>query len=104
MAKWCANSTNKVDQEDYSKFMKTKPKYTREDLLKQVPLEYHAIIKVFMKFNANIVAKHRAKWDYEIHLAEGQKTLFIRNYKLLSDQKTSTMKKFIDKHLGKGFI
>ena len=61
MAKWCANSTSKVAQKDYSKFMKTKPEYTKEDLLKQIPSEYHSIIKVFMKSNANIVAEHQAK-------------------------------------------
>ena len=34
VAKWCVNTTGKVAEEDYSKFMKTKPEYTREDLLK----------------------------------------------------------------------
>ena len=61
VAKWCVNTTGKVAEEDYSKFMKTKPEYTREDLLKQVPPEYHSIIKVFIKSNANIVAEHQAK-------------------------------------------
>ena len=58
VAKWCANSTSKVAQEDYSKFMNTKPEYTKENLLKQVPLEYHSIKEVFMKSNADKVAKH----------------------------------------------
>ena len=52
VAKWCVNTTGKVTEEDYSKFMKTKPEYTREDLLERVPSEYHLIIKVFMKSNA----------------------------------------------------
>ena len=104
VAKWCVNTTGKVAQEDYSKFMNSKPKYTKEDLLKRVPSKYHLIINVFMKSNAHIVAKHRADWDHEIHLEEGQKTPFVRNYKPLSDQETSAMKKYIDKHLGKSFI
>ena len=58
VARWCVNTTGKVAQKDYSKFMKPKPEYTREDLLKQVPLEYYFIIGVFIKSNANIVAKH----------------------------------------------
>ena len=103
VAKWCVNTT-KVAEEDYGKFIKDKPEYTKEDLLKRVPSEYHSIIDVFMKSNANIVAKHRADWDHEIHLEESQKVFFVRNYKSLSDQETAARKKYIDKHLGKGFI
>ena len=84
--------------------MKTKPEYTREDLLKQVPSEYHSIIEVFMKSNADKVAEHRDQWDHKIHLKEGQKASFVRNYKPLSDQETSAMKKYINEHLGKDFI
>ena len=57
VAKWCVNTT-KVAEEDYGKFMKDKPEYTKEDLLKRVPSEYHSIIEVFMKSNADIVAEH----------------------------------------------
>ena len=63
-------------KEDYSKFMNNKPEYTKEDLLKRVPSEYHSIIDVFMKSNADIVAEHRANWDHEIHLEKGQKAPF----------------------------
>ena len=104
VAKWCANSTSKVAEEDYGKFMKNKPKYSKEDLLKRVSSEYHSIIEVFMKSNADIVAEHRAEWDHEIHLEKGKKAPFVRNYKPLSDQETAAMEKYIDKHLGKGFI
>ena len=98
------NTTGKVAQEDYTKFMNEKPEYTKEDLLKRVFLEYHSIINVFMKSNADIVAEHRDQWDHEIHLEEGKKAPFVRNYKPLSDQETAAMKKYIDEHLGKGFI
>ena len=57
-----------------------------------------------MKSNADIVAEHRDQWDHKIHLEEGQKAPFVRNYKPLSDQETSAMKKYIDEHLKKGFI
>ena len=85
IAKWCVNTTSRVAPEDYSRFMKNKPEYTKEDLLKRVPLEYHSIINVFMKSNANIVVEYRANWDYKIHLEESKKVLFVRNYKPLSD-------------------
>ena len=71
--------------DNYTTFMSTKPEYSREDLLKQVPSEYHSIIEIFMKSNADIMAEHREKWDHKIYLKEGKKSLFIRNYKLLSD-------------------
>ena len=103
VAKWCVNTT-KVAEEDYGKFMKDKPEYTKEDLLKRVPSEYHSIIDVFMKSNADRVAKHRDQWDHKIHLEESQKAPFVRNYKSLSDHETAAMKKYIDEHLGKGFI
>ena len=90
--------------DDYTKFMSAKPEYSREDLLKRVPLKYHSIIEVFMKSNADIVAEHREKWDHKIHLEEGKKAPFVRNYKPFLDQKTVAMKKYIDEHLGKGFI
>ena len=57
-----------------------------------------------MKSNANIVAEHREKWDHKIHLEEGKKTPFVKNYKPLLDQETAAMKKYIDEHFGKGFI
>ena len=78
MAKWCVNTT-KVAEEDYAKFMKNKSEYTKQDLLKRVPSEYHSIIKVFMKSNADIVAEHQKEWDHEIHLEEGKKAPFVRN-------------------------
>ena len=58
---------------NYSKFMSAKLKYNKEDLLNQVLFEYHSIIEVFMKSNVDIVAEHKKKWDYKIHLKEGKK-------------------------------
>lgn len=84
--------------------MSTKLKYTKKNLLKWVPPKYHSIIDVFMKFNTDIVAKHQEKWNYKIHLKKGKKTLYVRNYKPLTEQKTKAIKKYIDKHLAKNFI
>ena len=104
VAKWCVNTTENVAHKDYDKFTSAKPEYTKEALVKRVPKDYHLIIEVFMKSNADKVAEHQAKWDHEIHLEEGQKALFVQNYKLFSDPETAAMKKYIDKHLGKSFI
>ena len=89
---------------DFDKFLSAKPEYTKEDLLKRIPPEYHLIIDAFMKSNANIVAKHREKWDHKIHLEESKKASYVCNYKPLMDQEIAAMKKYIDKHLGKSFI
>lgn len=53
----------------------------------ELPPEYHLIINVFMKSNADIVVEHQEKWDHKIHLEKSKKTLFLRNYKPLLDQK-----------------
>ena len=90
--------------DDYTKFISAKPKYSKKDLLKRVSSEYHSIIEVFMKSNADIVAEHKEKSDHKIHFEEGKKTPFVRNYKPLSDQKTTTIKNYINEHLGKRFI
>ena len=65
--------------------MSTKPEYSRKNLLKQVSPKYHFIIEIFMKSNADIVAKHKEKWDHKIHLKKSKKALFVHNYKPLSD-------------------
>ena len=58
MAKWCVNTIGKVAHKDYDKFMSAKSEYTKKALIKQVPKKYHSIIEVFIKSNANKVAKH----------------------------------------------
>ena len=49
----CATTTGAVTSGDYDKFMKGKPEYTREELLKRVPAAYHSVIEVFMKHKAD---------------------------------------------------
>ena len=56
-----------------------------------------------MKQDADILPNHRPE-DHEIELIEGKQAPFVRNYKPLSEQETEAMKKYIDEHLGKGFI
>ena len=83
--------------------MKGKPSYTQEKPLKKVSKKYHLEIKVFMEQNANILLNHRSE-NHKIELFEGKQAIFVRNYKLLLEQETEAIKKYINKHLGKGFI
>ena len=83
--------------------MKGKPEYTRKELLEKVPKEYHSVINIFMKHDTNMLPKHQDK-DHSIQLEEGKNALFVQNYRLLLDQKNNTMIKYIQEHLGKGFI
>ena len=99
----CATTTGAVTSGDYDKFMKGKSEYTREELLKRVPAAYHSVIEVFMKYKADELPKHR-KEDHQINLEEGKKPPYVRNYKPMSEQEMEAVKKYIDEHLGKGFI
>ena len=56
-----------------------------------------------MKQDANILPNHRPE-DHKIELIEGKQAFFVQNYKPLSEQKIEAIKKYIDKHFGKGFI
>jgi hypothetical protein len=62
---FCASTTNAVTADDYDKFMKGKPTYTREELLAMVPKKYHSEINVFMKSDANKLLPHCSE-DHEI--------------------------------------
>jgi hypothetical protein len=54
-----------VQPEDYDKFMAGAPKYTLEELEKRVPREYHSVIKVFIKEEADQLPPHRPE-DHNI--------------------------------------
>ena len=95
--------TSHVVQKNYEKFMKGKPEYTRKKLLKKVPKEYHSVIDVFMKCEADMLPEHQDK-DHSIQLEEGKNPPFVQNYKPFSDQENNTMIKYIQKHLSKEFI
>jgi hypothetical protein len=60
-----ATTTGAMQPEDYDKFMASAPKYTLEELKKRVPREYHSVIKVFMKEEANQLPLHRPE-DHDI--------------------------------------
>ena len=84
--KWYANTTSCIFFENSKIFMKEKPSYTQEKLLKKVPKEYHSEIKVFIKQDINILPNHRPK-NHKIELFKGKQVPFMRNSKFLSEQK-----------------
>lgn len=94
---------NAIVPDNYNKFIKGKPEYTCEKLLKKVSKKYHSISNAFIKRDADMLLEHRSK-DHSIQLEEGKNLPFIRSYKPLSDQENSTMIKYIQENLGKEFI
>lgn len=76
----------------FDKFIKDMPRYSREEPLKRVPLEYHSEIEVFMKRNADTLPEHRDH-NHKLNLVEGKEAPFLQNYKPLSDQEQDAMKK-----------
>ena len=90
------NINSRVALEDFETFMKEKPSYTQQKLFKKVLKEYYLEIKVFIKQDADILLNHRLK-NHEIKLLKSKQAFFIRNYKLLFEQKTEIMKKYINK-------
>ena len=84
-------------------FMKGKPNYTWEELLKKVSKEYHSVIDVFMKCDTDTLSEHQEE-DHIIQLEKGKNPSFVQNYRPLLDQENNAMIKYIQKHFGKGFI
>jgi len=56
-----------------------------------------------MKQDADRLPPHRPE-DHTIQLVEGAIPPFARNYKLMSIQEQEAVRKYIQEHLGKGFI
>ena len=92
--KWCASKINNIIPDNFDKFMKGKPDYIREELLKKVPKGYHSMINVFIKHNTDTLPEHRDE-NHSIQLEEGKNTLFVQNYRPFSDQENNAMIKYI---------
>jgi hypothetical protein len=92
-----------MQPEDYDKFMAGALKYTLEELKKRVPREYHSMIKVFIKEEANQLPLYHPK-DHDIQLINSAEPPFSRNYRPTNIQECEVILKYIKEHLGKGFI
>jgi hypothetical protein len=99
----CTATTGAVQAADYDKFMKGGADYTVEELKQKVPEQYHSVLQVFMKDQANVLPPHRPE-DHDIQLTEGSELPFARNYRPTNAPEAEVIKKYIDEHLGKGFI
>ena len=64
--------------------MKEKSEYTCKKLLEKILKEYHSVIDIFMKQDADMLPEHQDK-DHSIQLEEGKNPLFVQNYKLFSE-------------------
>ena len=79
------------------------PTILEKNYSKKVPKEYHSVIDIFMKCNADMLLEHREE-DYIIQLKEGKSPLFVQNYMPLLDQENDAMIKYIQEYLRKSFI
>ena len=61
------------------------------------------MIEVFMKHKADELPEY-LKEDHEINLMDGKEPPYVSNYKPMSEQEWEAVKKYIDEHMGKGFI
>lgn len=102
-ASFAATTTAAVKESDYYKFMKGKGELTKEDRLNRLPKEYHWIEELWDIKKADELAPHRLE-DHEINLKPGSEPPYVKNYKPMSAQESDVLWKYIQEHLGKGWI
>ena len=82
--------------------MRPKKELTEEELCKLLYKVYYDFINIFLKKGVNILPPHWPN-DHAISLKKGKILLYKRPYLILKD-KLLVIKKYINKHLNKGFI
>ena len=93
---------NKLLPLDFKKFIRPKKELTNEELRKLFPKAYYNLIEFFLQKSADILPPHWPN-NYAINLEEGKILPYKRLYLILRDELLA-VKKYIDKHLNKGFI
>ena len=68
-----------------------------------VPEEYHEFLDVFSKKALDMLSPH-LKYDHQIRLLEGYRDHGNSSLSKMSESKLQFVKKFLEKHLKKGFI
>ena len=86
--------------EDIEKALNPKPYVDPRPL---VPEEYHDLIDVFEKQNADKLAPHREDHDFKIELESGKTPSFGPLYGM-SREELMVLRKYLDDHLAKGWI
>ena len=66
--------------------MKGKSSYTRKELMKKVPKEYHSEINVFLKQNIDILPDYRDE-DHKIELLKGKQTFLYKTISYCQNKK-----------------
>lgn len=83
--------------------MKDKVEYTLKELNKQISEIYYNDIKIFLKIKTIKLISHR-KENHEISLMLEIELSFIKNYRLMFEQKLIAIRKYLNEHLVKEFI
>ena len=76
---------------------------TPTDLKTVIPEEYHKFLDVFSKEASNTLFEH-SKYDHRIRFLENYKDYGNSFLQAISEPKLQFVKKFVEKHLKKGFI
>ncbi len=87
---------------DFKKFIRPKKELTKEELHKLLYKVYYNFIDIFLKKGADILPPHQSN-NHAIILEEGKILPYKRPYPISKD-KLLVIKKYINKHLNKGFI
>jgi hypothetical protein len=99
----CTIAANKISSNDHEKILKSKLKYTIEQLKDRVFEKYHQKIEIFSRQNANKLTKRKKK-NYEINLKCENEISYVRNYRFMSKSKLKIIKHYLNEHLTKEFI
>lgn len=99
---YAANVGSATD-EDFRKFMAEKPDYIREERLRRLPKEHHWVEELFDKSKAKELPPRRPE-DHAINLVPGAKLLELKSYRPHSQPENEAIQKYVEEHLGKGFI
>ena len=73
------------------------------DLATKLPSEYHDFLDVFSRTDADVLPKHRPRYDHTIELMEGKVPTWGLLYSMSADE-LKVFKAYIEKMIDKGFI
>lgn len=83
--------------------MAEKSDYTREERLRRLPKEHHWVEELFDKSKAKELPPRRPE-DHAINLVPGAKLPELKSYRPHSQPENEAIQKYVEEHLGKGFI
>ena len=69
----------------------------------KLPSEYHNFLDVFSRSDADVLPKHRPRYDYVIKLIKGKTPIWGPLYSMSADE-LKVLKAYIEKMVDKGFI